>query len=411
MGLVNMHKENILGRILKTKKNSTIVVLGQNGEGKSRLLVNLVNQAKYYSYGNVIAVSTSPFDKFPIRTVFKEIEYNYVGVKGGGAGNSILSLINSASLGLLDYHNKNEGDIERILEFLGATSEVEYIFKLNAAHSKVYKQRTLFGKYNYFIKNPGSEAKLLECTDDEFENIETYLHLLSGSADSNNNLRVRLIIGKLAYIRNQYERSYDVNEIVSLLLKFNLIKLIDFKIEKINFGWMSLRLASSGEQCILLSLLGIAANISNNTLILIDEPEISLHPEWQERYISLLMKIFERYHSCLFIIATHSPQMVSKLNPIGSYIYTIQNDELLNAAEYIKRSSDFQLANLFSAPGYKNEYLTRVLISFLTSPEEFMSDDKIFEIKNIISLKKSLDSTDPVNKLISIASKVIARLA
>ncbi|PNU29376.1 AAA family ATPase, partial [Serratia marcescens] len=98
----------------------------------------------------------------------------------------------------------------------------------------------------------------------------------------------------------------------------------------------SLRLASSGEQCILLSLLGIAANISDNTLILIDEPEISLHPEWQEKYISLLMNIFERYQSCLFVIATHSPQIVSKLNPRGSYIYTIQNDELLDAYEYVK---------------------------------------------------------------------------
>lgn len=161
MELVKMRKENILGRILKTKKNSTIVVLGQNGEGKSRLLVNLVNQAKYYNYDNVIAVSTSPFDKFPIRTVFKEIEYNYVGVKGGGAGNSILSLISSASLGLLDYHNKNDGDIERILEFLGASSEVEYIFKLNTTHSKVYKQRTLFGKYSYFIKKSRFRRKTI----------------------------------------------------------------------------------------------------------------------------------------------------------------------------------------------------------------------------------------------------------
>ncbi|ANR78552.1 hypothetical protein BBB57_09930 [Kosakonia sacchari] len=411
MASMTMRKENLLSRIKTTKKNSTIVVLGQNGEGKSRLLVNLVNQAKYYSYNNVIAVSTSPFDKFPIKTIFKEIEYSYVGVKGGGTGNSILSLISSASLGLLDYNNKNDGNIERILEFLGASSEVEYIFKLNATHSKLYKQKTLFGKYSYFIKNSGLEEKKLECTDDEFEEIEKYLYLLSGLIDNNKNFRVRLIIGKLAYIRNQHERNYDINKMVSTLLKFNLIKLIDFKIEKINFGWMSLRLASSGEQCILLSLLGITANISNNSLILIDEPEISLHPEWQERYISLLMKIFERYNSCLFVIATHSPQMVSKLNPINSYIYTIQNDELLNAAEYIKKSSDFQLANLFSAPGYKNEYLTRVLIGFLTSPEEFIGNDKLSEIKNIISLRKNLDSADPVYKLIAIASKVIARLA
>ncbi|MCL1028881.1 AAA family ATPase [Serratia silvae] len=173
---------------------------------------------------------------------------------------------------------------------------------------------------------------------------------------------------------------------------------------------MSLRLASSGEQCILLSLLGIATNICNRSLILIDEPEISLHPEWQEKYISLLMRIFERYNSCLFVIATHSPQVVSKLDPFRSYIYTIKNDELVSASEYVKKSSDFQLANLFLAPGYKNEYLTRELITFLTSPNEYMKSNKADEIKKIISLRETIDPLDPVSKLIEIAQKVIAEI-
>lgn len=401
---------NLLSRIIKRESNSAVVVLGQNGEGKSRLLVDLINKASNYDYHNVIAVSTSPFDKFPIRKSFKEIKYNYIGVKGSGAGNSILSLISSASLGLLKYNESNDGDIEKILDFLGSSSEVEYVFKLNVQASKIYKSKGASGGYTYSIQVVGSEEKQINCSDEEYEMIVNYLHMLNKSVDNNKNFKVRLQIGKIAYIRNQYERTYDISELVSLLLSFNLIKLIDFRIEKFDFGWMSLRLASSGEQCILLSLLGIAANISDNTLILIDEPEISLHPEWQEKYISLLMNIFERYQSCLFVMATHSPQIVSKLNPRGSYIYTIQNDELLDAYEYVKRSSDFQLASLFSAPGYKNEYLTRVLISFLTSPEEYIKDGRISDVKNIISLKGSLESSDPVLKLMDIASKVIARI-
>lgn len=413
MGIDTSKSRNLLSRVIKRNDNSAIVVIGQNGEGKSRLLVDLISKAKHYNYNNVIAVSTSPFDKFPIRKDFKEVKYSYVGVKGGGAGNSILSLISSASLGLLEYNKSNDGDIERILDFLGASSEVEYIFKLTTQHSKLYKSKTLFGKYTYSIQSTGmnSEGRLINCTDEEYELIEKYMQMLNMSADNNKNFRVRLKIGEIAYIRHQFEREYNINELVTLLLKFNLIKLIDFRIEKINFGWMSLRLASSGEQCILLSLLGITANISDNSLILIDEPEISLHPEWQERYISLLMNIFKRYSSCLFVIATHSPQIVSKLNPYGSYIYTIQNDELLDAHEYVRRSSDFQLASLFAAPGYKNEYITRVLIAFLTSPDEFLKSDKINEIQSIISLKNSVDPVDPVFKLIDIARKVVARLS
>jgi predicted ATPase len=402
---------NLLSRIDKRAMNSSIVVLGQNGQGKSRLLVNLIAHAKNYNYDNVIAVSTSPFDKFPLRKEFKGTKYKYIGVKGGNAGNSILSLISSASLGLLDYKKNDENGIEKILQFLGASSEVEYIFKLNPNHTKIFKRKSLFSGYIYSIQDKGIEEKIIDCSEDEYDLIETYIQLLERSIDSNKNFKVRLRLGEIAYIRNQFERNYDINEIITLLLKFELIKLIDFRIEKLDFGWMSLRLASSGEQCILLSLLGITANISDNTLILIDEPEISLHPEWQERYISLLMTIFRKYKYCLFVIATHSPQMISKLSPKGSYIYTIQNNELLNAYEYIRKSSDFQLANLFEAPGFKNEYLTRVLISFLTDPSLYLKDGKVTEINNILSLKKNIEVTDPVYKLMDIAQKVLVRLS
>ncbi|PLL89977.1 ATP-binding protein [Klebsiella michiganensis] len=228
--------------------------------------------------------------------------------------------------------------------------------------------------------------------------------------DSNKNFKVRLKIGSEGYIKTKDFTIDNLNSKLLTLLDNDLIRLIDFRIEKKEFGWMSLRLASSGEQCILLSMLGIATNITDNSLILIDEPEISLHPEWQERYISLLMRIFERYNSCLFIIATHSPQIVSKLDAYRSYIYTIKNDELVSASEYVKRSSDFQLANLFLAPGYKNEYLTRELITFLTSPQEYYADKGDAEIMKIISLRDHIDKDDPVFKLIELARKVIAEI-
>ncbi|USV01043.1 hypothetical protein KFQ06_00300 [Serratia entomophila] len=74
----------LLKRVGQSYENRSVVILGQNGEGKSRLLVDLIDRADDYSYKNVIAVSTSPFDKFPIRKKYNFITYNYVGVKGGG---------------------------------------------------------------------------------------------------------------------------------------------------------------------------------------------------------------------------------------------------------------------------------------------------------------------------------------
>ncbi len=400
----------LLKRIKHNYYNSSVVILGQNGEGKSRLLVELISEANYYDYKNVIAVSTSPFDKFPIRKKYNDITYNYVGVKGGGSGNSILSLISSSSLGLLNRDKHNDRYIERILSFLDVSSEVEYVFKVNQNLIRYYELAFNPLEETTSRLSLGLGEKTVEISYDDLEIIKNSYNFLSFSSDSNNNFKVRLKIGGEAYIKHKKGFAANINTSLLILLKFDLIKLIDFRIAKNTFGWMSLRLASSGEQCILLSMLGIATHICNNSLILIDEPEISLHPEWQEKYISLLMRIFERYNSCLFIIATHSPQIVSKLDPFRSYIYTIKNDELESASEYVKKSSDFQLANLFLAPGYKNEYLTRELITFLTSPNEYLERNKLNEINKIISLSDNLDPSDPVFKLIEIARKVISEI-
>ena len=57
------------------------------------------------------------------------------------------------------------------------------------------------------------------------------------------------------------------------LLKLNLVRLMDVRLHKLEFGPMSLRRASSGEQCMLVIMLGIAGNINDGSLIFIDEPE------------------------------------------------------------------------------------------------------------------------------------------
>jgi len=51
------------------------------------------------------------------------------------------------------------------------------------------------------------------------------------------------------------------------LLKLNLVRLMDVRLHKLEFGPMSLRRASSGEQCMLVIMLGIAGNINDGSLI------------------------------------------------------------------------------------------------------------------------------------------------
>jgi predicted ATP-binding protein involved in virulence len=67
---------------------------------------------------------------------------------------------------------------------------------------------------------------------------------------------------------------------------------------------------SSGEQHILILFYDLLFNESENSLILIDEPEISLHLDWQLSFLQDLRRIVSLVpHDIL--LATHSPQIIN----------------------------------------------------------------------------------------------------
>lgn len=67
---------------------------------------------------------------------------------------------------------------------------------------------------------------------------------------------------------------------------------------------------SSGEQHLILLLGRLIFETTKNSLVLIDEPEISFHPEWQESFINLINNIKE-INNFSIIIATHSPSLIN----------------------------------------------------------------------------------------------------
>lgn len=66
---------------------------------------------------------------------------------------------------------------------------------------------------------------------------------------------------------------------------------------------------SSGEQQQLLLLYELIFRLEKGTLVLIDEPELSLHVYWQQLFLKDLQKI-ARLAELDFIVATHSPQII-----------------------------------------------------------------------------------------------------
>lgn len=85
--------------------------------------------------------------------------------------------------------------------------------------------------------------------------------------------------------------------------------------------------SSSGESQLLCLFIGILSSIRSDSLVIIDEPENSCHPEWQMKFIDWLKELFANYNSCHFIIATHSPSILMNLKPEVSTILPIKRTQ------------------------------------------------------------------------------------
>lgn len=68
---------------------------------------------------------------------------------------------------------------------------------------------------------------------------------------------------------------------------------------------------SSGEQNEIIMLYELIFDITRDTVLLIDEPEISLHVIWQEEFMEDLLEI-SKIRKQQIIVATHSPQIIGE---------------------------------------------------------------------------------------------------
>ncbi|MDV4111465.1 hypothetical protein CMT20_06545 [Elizabethkingia anophelis] len=99
-------------------------------------------------------------------------------------------------------------------------------------------------------------------------------------------------------------------ELVSEILDEDFLELRDKSFSLFDVSYYSK--FSSGQLIMILVLAELTAYVTENSLILIDEPETHLHPNSISLFINVINKILNRYES-FAIIATHSPQIVQEV--------------------------------------------------------------------------------------------------
>ena len=66
---------------------------------------------------------------------------------------------------------------------------------------------------------------------------------------------------------------------------------------------------STGEKTLLSKVLNLYFKDIKNQIIFIDEPELSLHPSWQNKILTIYEQ-FAKEYNCQIILATHSPHII-----------------------------------------------------------------------------------------------------
>lgn len=175
--------------------------------------------------------------------------------------------------------------------------------------------------------------------------------------------------------------------------------------------------SSSGEKNILYSMINLLANTHHNSLILIDEPEISLHPAWQMHYINLLKNVLSNFVNTHCILATHSHFMVSDLDPESSDLTTVnlEADTHLPASRRFTKidystyawSAENILYKVFNLRTTRNYYFEQELAELLgliskKSKNKTRAIELIGKFENLV-----LDEADPLNLVLLDANNFI----
>ncbi len=181
--------------------------------------------------------------------------------------------------------------LDRLIDEKNRISEADYNTRLSALNEKQEKLIG-FGLYE-------SKQKIRNFSKDDAKALLVYI----------NDLEQKLfvfdaLLEKLELFTN------ILNERRFTFKSINISRDKGFFFKTIKNKELDLSQLSSGEQHEVVLLYELIFNAKPDVLVLIDEPEISLHITWQKEFLSDLLKII-KIQKIQVLIATHSPSIIN----------------------------------------------------------------------------------------------------
>lgn len=365
---------------------SASILVGKNGAGKSRFLVDL---ADYYREAGreVVAISNTPYDRFSGKKRSIRISV--------AAGPSLpRKLVVRAIVALVKQkHASGFFGITETLRYCGYEPEltfrieaggfVKYIYKRHGPNFSTLDYYALLGIFEeYFIEK---EIKSSPRSILQFRHTESVLYALELLNNSDGTLTQSVDMNSSVFDASVSLDFANLLAIEDVLRRLQVIH--DFSIEVYKNGvGFNLEGASSGELSLISIFVYLASAAPEGAVLLIDEPENSLHPEWQRDYVRRLVNLLN-YRQPTIIIATHAPMIVSgarleKDLQVG--IYEARGDHLVQLNEHSpevdRKSVEETLWEIFKIITPKSHFVSDMLANQLenlavgkTSEAEFAS--------------------------------------
>lgn len=373
---------------ISSDKAKVLIIAGENGSGKSRYLKQI---AENFSKNKpVTIVCNTVFDRF------QDMDHiDKISVADGRniAANAIKRVLTFA------FHESDPLSYKPIAQVLGY-----------CGYSKVVgiKVEGMASTFKDKIFNNPDVPKL---TRSDLKELDDAYKLLK-----DNEARITWI-----NLANSDPRSGYIHRSISvlikhekLLVKIDAIKSINLYLSKEDVQ-IPLDESSSGELTLIATRVFLATTIQENEIILIDEPENSLHPLWQREYINQLLDILYLKQPTI-VIATHSPIIVSTgqikeeedKSAVEIGIFKIENENLVKVEDNQSEATSVEDTywKVFNTVTPVNHFVSEILVAKLNDLAK--GNTTLDEINELIN---NLDqaSYDPVQKEFFIAVKVLAQ--
>lgn len=306
--------------------NSFIFFTGDNGSGKSTLLSEIAqsffrsNKKQDYvdwidnQYGRpskIIAYSMAPFSIFESHRFNMRIDreiYERIGSSNRSGRHSLLFQA------IVEFC-KSDLSKKYLFDEIANTAKISPSFRIQVRIDRYYINHLSGERRSQFLKNRATRAIL--------ESALPFTLLMEPG---------RLDIIETKSDRKLYDGSEEIADSLVQLRRIGALRILRVEYRFEDSVWSLSDTMSSGQLSLFVGLMVLASTITNNSIILIDEPEISLHPAWQEKYCQLLNSIVSFHRDCLVYVATHSPLVVNAASEMGAKIYNL-GEQILQVAD------------------------------------------------------------------------------